>query len=65
MSNKVQDIYSEIEFSDLLDEAESNAANNWEENFVSDLKSKFNEYGIRMFLSESQQDHLERIANGE
>lgn len=65
MSNKVQDIYSEIKFSDLLDEAENNAANSWEENFVSDLKSKFNEYGIRMFLSESQKDHLERIADGE
>lgn len=65
MSNKVQDIYSEIEFSDLLDEAESNAANSWEETFVSDLRAKFNEYGIRMFLSESQQDHLERIADGE
>lgn len=65
MSNKVQDIYSELEFSDLLDEAEKNAANSWEENFVSDLRAKFNEYGIRMFLSESQQEHLERIANGE
>lgn len=65
MSNKVQDIYSEIEFSDLLDEAENNAANAWEENFVSDLRGKFNEYGIRMFLSESQQEHLERIASGE
>jgi len=65
MSNKVQDIYSELEFSDLLDEAEKNAANAWEENFVSDLRAKFNEYGIRMFLSESQQEHLERIADGE
>ncbi|MBK7490860.1 MAG: hypothetical protein IPI17_01830 [Nitrosomonas sp.] len=63
--SQVQEIYEDDEFESLLDDAERNAANDWEETFVSDLKSKFDEFGRRMYLSESQQEHLERIANDE
>ncbi|MDC8446066.1 MAG: hypothetical protein LV471_09110 [Nitrosomonas sp.] len=59
---QVQEIYKDDEFESLLDDAEKNAANYWEETFVSDLKSKFEQFGRSMYLSESQQDHLEGIA---
>jgi hypothetical protein len=43
--SQVQEIYEDDEFESLLDDAERNAANDWEETFVSDLKSKFDEFG--------------------
>lgn len=63
--DRVQEIYDGEEFESLLDDAEMNAANDWEERFVADLRSKFKEFGRRMYLSESQREHLERIANDE
>lgn len=65
MSGKVQDRYTHDEFEEILDDAEMNAANDWEEEFVSDMKQKFEQYGIRMFISERQIEIIERIANGE
>lgn len=65
MSGKVQDSYTHDEFEEILDDAEMNAANDWEESFVSDMKQKFEQYGIRMFISERQIEIIERIANGE
>lgn len=65
MSQKVQDLYSESDFEELLDDAESNAANDWETQFVDDLKAKYEQFGRRMFLSIAQQEALERIANDE
>ena len=62
MSQRVQDLYDEDDFEDLLDSARMNAANDWEESFVADMKAKFDEYGRRMYLSDAQQAHLERIA---
>lgn len=62
---KVQDVYTEQEFIDLLDEAESNAKNSWEETFVSDMREKFNEYNVRMYISDKQDEILNRIANDE
>lgn len=62
---KVKDQYDEREFQDLLDEAEENASGNWEKTFVSDLRDKFEEFGTGMYLSEKQDDILNRIANGE
>lgn len=61
--SQVQDIYKESEFEVLLNEARINAANDWEETFVSDLADKFGRFGQRMYLSEAQQQQLERIAN--
>lgn len=65
MNGKVQDNYTHDEFQELIDDAEMNAANDWEEQFVADISNKFEEYGIRMFISEKQREILERIANGE
>ena len=41
MSDTVQDHYTEDDFESLLDDAESNAANDWEEEFVADMKARF------------------------
>lgn len=62
---QVQDEYEDDEFESLLSDAEMNAANDWEEQFVSDLKDKFEQHGRRMYLSENQREHLERIAGEE
>jgi len=62
---QVQDEYEDDEFETLLSDAEMNAANDWEEKFVADLKDKFEQYGRRMYLSENQREHLERIAGDE
>lgn len=65
MSQTVADIYTEDEFEELLDSARMNAANDWEESFVSDMADRFAQYGRRMFISESQREHIERIASDE
>ncbi len=65
MSDTVQDHYTEDDFESLLDDAESNAANDWEEEFVSDMKARFQMYGKRMHISAAQRQHLERIADDE
>jgi hypothetical protein len=63
VSERVQDLYQTDEFEELLESARMNAANDWEESFVSDMKDRFDQYGRRMYLSEMQQQTLERIAN--
>lgn len=63
MSERVQDLYEEKEFESLLESARMNAANDWEESFVADMKARYEQYGRRMYISDSQTDHLERIAN--
>lgn len=65
MSQSVQDLYDEDEFEALLDGARMNAANDWEEQFAADMQARYQQYGKRMFISESQVEHLERIANDE
>ena len=65
MSQRVQDLYEESEFEELLEDARMNAANDWEESFVADMKGRYDQYGRRMFISDAQQGHLERIANDE
>lgn len=65
MSQRVQDLYDEKEFEELLEGARMNAANDWEESFVADMKARYDQYGRRMFISDAQQGHLERIANDE
>lgn len=63
--DQVNDIYEEAEFEQLLEDARMNAANDWEERFVSDMKARYGEYGRRMFISDAQREHLERIASDE
>ena len=65
MSQRVQDLYKETEFEGLIEDARMNAANDWEESFVADMKTRFTEYGRRMFISDAQKEQLERIANDE
>lgn len=61
---KVQDLYDDDgDFEMALSDAEMNAANDWEEKFVADMKAKFEQYGRRMFISDSQHEQLERIAS--
>lgn len=59
---KVQDLYEDDEFEELLGQASAAAANEWESEFVDGLNEKFETYGRRMFLSARQQEILERIA---
>lgn len=63
VSERVQDLYDDNEFEELLESARMNAANDWEESFVADMKGRYDQYGRRMYISDSQKDHLERIAN--
>jgi hypothetical protein len=63
MSQRVQDLYKESEFEELLEDARMNAANDWEESFVADMKDRYTQYGRRMFISDAQKDQIERIAN--
>ena len=65
MSEKVQDLYDEEEFQSLLDDAEANASNDFEINFVFDMQDRWEQYGKRMYLSDKQREILERIANDE
>lgn len=65
MSDTVQDHYPDDDFESLLIDAEANAANDWEEQFVADLKTRWQQYGKRMFISQAQRSHLERIADDE
>lgn len=65
MGQRVQDIYKESEFEEMLEDARMNAANDWEESFVADMKDRYTQYGRRMFISDAQKDLLERIANDE
>lgn len=63
MSQQVSDLYDdEAEFSELLEVARMNAANDWEESFVAGLIEKFKKYGSVMYLSDLQNDHIKRIA---
>ncbi|CAB4144049.1 hypothetical protein UFOVP456_18 [uncultured Caudovirales phage] len=63
--NAVADLYEATEFEDMLHSAESNAANAWEQDFVSGVREKWLLYGRRMFLSDKQDEILKRIASDE
>jgi hypothetical protein len=54
---------SEIDdFDNLLDDAEGNANSDWEMEFTSNIREKYDQYKGDMFVSEKQLEHLERIA---
>jgi len=65
MSQRVCDLYNDSEFEDLLNDAKDSAEGSWEDTFLSELESKYDEYGSDMFLSDLQNDHLTRIASRE
>lgn len=53
------------DFDDMLIDAELNAANDWEMDFTADLRSKYQIYGEKTFVSEKQLDQLQRISGWE
>ena len=62
----INDLYdNKREWEDLLAAAEDNASNEWEEEFVGDLRERYTKWGQRMLLSEKQQAKIEAIANGD
>ena len=62
-SQKVRDLYPSIEeFETLLSDADDNIQTDWEINFVEDMFDRYKKYGREMYLSESQKEQLERIA---
>lgn len=52
-------------FSVLLDEAGANADGDWEEQFVRDTRTRYNQYGDSTFVSDKQMKILNRLASGE
>ena len=63
---KIKDMYPEIEeFEDLLEDADSNAGNEWERQFVDGIRGRFEKYGGDTFVSEKQIATLEKIAGGD
>lgn len=59
----ITDHYNSVEdFETTLNAAEANADTDWEEEFTESIRERFEQWGERMYLSESQADHLERIA---
>lgn len=60
----VSDLYPKPgEFERLLNDAEAGAKTDWDEEFVSDMKARFERFGTQLFISARQDEQLERIAN--
>lgn len=58
----VLDFFSSTkEFSDTLDEAEGNAKNDFEVEFMSTLRERFEEFGPRTSLSQKQYNIIRRL----
>ena len=53
------------ELDSLIDDAESAAASDWEEDFVSDMRMNFDRYRPNFVLSPEQLRKLEQIAGRE
>lgn len=51
------------EFVSLLAAAELNASNDWENKFTADISANYQRWHGDMYLSDSQLENLERIAN--
>lgn len=58
----IEDVYERYEFEDILESARMNAGTDWDEEFVKDMKARYDQWGMRAFLSDAQQEQLERIA---
>lgn len=63
MQVKDYDTSSSVSFEVMLQEAEAFASTEWDMEFVSDLKDKYEAYGSNMYISAKQIQQLERIAN--
>ena len=63
---KIIDRYpDDDDFEELLASAEENASNEWEAEFVSSLQERYEQYGVNTYLSDKQDEVLNRIAEGE
>jgi len=56
---------SAMEFEEILEEAEDQYSGEWAEDFVKDMRKKYDQYGGSMFLSDKQLAALKKIAYGE
>ena len=63
MTDRVEDLYSRKQFEQLMKDAEAGAETEREENFVQDIQQRFEEYGMRMYLSDAQEEWLKDLAN--
>lgn len=62
---KICDKYpDDDDFEELLASAEENASSEWETEFVSSIQERYEKYGTNMFLSDKQDEILNRIAEG-
>lgn len=63
-SRTVADQFGRLdEFTSLLAAAELNAANDWECQFTADISANYQRWRGDMYLSDTQLEKLERIAN--
>ena len=62
LNKRADQVFAEDKFKTLLDDADSNASTDWDRTFVDDLKARFKQYGMGLYLSSLQRFHLERIA---
>lgn len=60
--SQVSDHCTREEFEELLDAAEEGARTDREEEFISDLREKWDEYGIDMYLSDKQREGLVAVS---
>lgn len=65
LSKPASQCYSEKKLKQLLADADTNAVQEWDRNFITDMQSRYKSYGMGMHLSTLQRHHLERIANQE
>lgn len=63
LSKPASQCYSEKKLKQLLADADTNAARDWDRNFITDMQSRYKSYGMGMHLSTLQRHHLERIAS--
>jgi hypothetical protein len=49
-------------FEELLDAAESSATKDWDVDFVSDLRDRYDKFGDNLYVTDAQLEQLERIA---
>jgi len=59
---KLSELFDRTEFEDLLMTAEQCANTIWEMDYVDDMKEQFYQYEMTMYLTEEQEEILNRIA---
>lgn len=62
--SKASEFFDDVgELEDLIEDARMSAETDWEDRFVKDIKSRQERYGLEMFLTETQLEKLENIAD--